>query len=100
MSHRIAVALSGGVDSMTAAYLLKKDSADVIGIHFLTGFEETSGEPAAHLLRALGERLQIPVHVVDLRAEFKQRVVDYFTATYLSGETPNPCVICNPSIKF
>ena len=100
MSRKIAVALSGGVDSMAAAYLLKKESAEIVGVHFLTGFEEVLPGRAAHPVRSIGERLHIPVHVVDLSADFQKGVVDYFTATYLSGETPNPCIVCNPTIKF
>ncbi len=100
MSRRVAVALSGGVDSLTAAYLLKQESLEIVGVHFLTGFEGEPPERAAHRVRAIGDRLRIPVHVADVSAEFKTGVVDYFTATYLAGETPNPCVVCNVSIKF
>jgi tRNA-specific 2-thiouridylase len=100
MSRRIAVAVSGGVDSLTAAYLLKQEFDEIIAIHFLTGFEDVLPGRATHLVRTIGERLHIPLHVLDLSATFKNEVVDYFTATYLSGETPNPCIICNPTIKF
>lgn len=95
----IAVAVSGGVDSMMAARLLQQHTPDLIAVHFLTGFEPAfAGD--RHPVQAVGDQLGIPVHVVDLSAEFRASVVDYFTAEYRSGRTPNPCVVCNPSIKF
>jgi tRNA-specific 2-thiouridylase len=100
MNPTIAVAVSGGVDSMLAAYLVKQEHPGVFGLHFLTGFETAPPGRSGHPVRSIGEQVGIPVHVVDLSAEFKQNVVDYFSATYLAGETPNPCVVCNPSIKF
>ena len=95
----IAVALSGGVDSMMAARLLLQDTSDLIAVHFLTGFEPPPSG-TRHPIYDLGDRLGIAVHVVDVSAEFRSNVIDYFTAGYRSGRTPNPCVICNPSIKF
>jgi tRNA-specific 2-thiouridylase len=100
VNRTIAVAVSGGVDSMIAAYLLKQEYPQVFGLHFLTGFEPPPAEHSRQAAQSIGGQLGIPVHVVDLSADFKRNVVDYFSATYLSGETPNPCVICNPSIKF
>ena len=99
MSGAIAIAVSGGVDSLVSAYLLKKQQSDVFGIHFLTGYEKPA-EPGSAGIQALGRQLDIPVVVVDLKAQFKALVVDYFTAAYRNGETPNPCLVCNPSIKF
>ncbi|MGE5258554.1 MAG: tRNA 2-thiouridine(34) synthase MnmA [Hyphomicrobiales bacterium] len=100
MNHTIAVAVSGGVDSMVAAHLLKQDHPNVIGLHFLTGFETAPADSSAPAVQSIGEQVGIPVHVVDLSADFRRNVVDYFSSTYLAGETPNPCVVCNPSIKF
>jgi tRNA-specific 2-thiouridylase len=100
MKHTIAVAVSGGVDSMIAAHLLKQDHPNVFGLHFRTGFEPAPADRSAHSALLIGEQLGIPVHEVDVSAEFKRSVVDYFCAAYLSGETPNPCMRCNPSIKF
>jgi len=97
---RIAVALSGGIDSLAAAFLLLRQGREVIGLHFRTGHEsypaEQSRERAARLSRMLG----VPVHFEDLSGDFERIVVDYFIAGYRSGETPNPCVVCNPRIKF
>lgn len=95
----IAVAVSGGVDSMIAAHLLRQETPDVFAVHFLTGFEPPHTGPR-HPIHGIGDRLGIAVHVVDLSVEFRTHVVDYFTAAYRSGQTPNPCVICNPAIKF
>lgn len=95
----IAVAVSGGVDSMMAARLLQPHTPDLIAVHFLTGFEPPNAGDR-HPVQAIGDQLGIAVHVVDLSAEFRASVVDYFTAEYRSGRTPNPCVVCNPAIKF
>lgn len=104
----IAVALSGGVDSLTAGYLLKEQGFSVFGIHFITGYESPPAAPpcpdpasaAADRIRPLVDRLGIELHIVDVRDEFEQRVVRYFVETYREGKTPNPCLVCNPAIKF
>jgi len=105
MKHKVAAAISGGVDSMMAAHLLQSQGYDVSGIHFLTGFEPAgspwaSSHPGTHPVYRVGEQLGIPVTVVDCRQEFQSEVVAYFTQTYSRGLTPNPCVVCNPRIKF
>ncbi len=115
-AKRIATAVSGGVDSLAAAFLLLREGHDVFGIHFTTGFEPEKNRDAisantgdgpeppftanpAHM-EALAERLGITVHTIDISKRFQSDVVDYFTGTYLKGETPNPCLVCNPRIKF
>jgi tRNA-specific 2-thiouridylase len=106
MMQNTAVAISGGVDSLMAAYLLKEMGHQIIAIHFVTGFEDDSAftrEPGADSkpkALKIGEQLGIPVEIVDIRTEFKEKIVDYFCRTYQSGRTPNPCMRCNPSIKF
>jgi len=201
MNGAIAIALSGGIDSLVAAALLKEAGHRVIGVHFLTGYEKHSDEtrrppnksagdppdqsdpltdsldeslanslidpiddtvadplanpfvdsladpcddalpglvavpkanavaktapnpaaaphsgpmadpaaglvagsshgPAADLAAGLADQLGIAVHVVDLSAAFEHHVVDYFTEAYRAGRTPNPCLVCNPTIKF
>jgi len=85
---------------MVAACLLKQDGHEMFGLHFLTGFENPSADRRGPGIQSIGSQLGIQVHVVDLSAEFKQHVVDYFCSTYLAGATPNPCMVCNPSIKF
>lgn len=109
MGSTIAVALSGGVDSLVAADLLRRKGYHLLGVHFLTGFEnyasggrgdDTVSNLAKARLAPISEQLQVPIKVVDLSSEFKKNVIDYFINTYLSGQTPNPCLVCNPSIKF
>ncbi len=119
MKPSVAVALSGGVDSLVAAYLLKEQGFQVIGLHFVTGFESVlkrenypyrkgaEMKPSEILitdsekkLYPISEQLDIPVHVLDLQNEFQQCVVNNFIDTYRSGKTPNPCLVCNPCIKF
>jgi tRNA-uridine 2-sulfurtransferase len=116
MQHHVAIALSGGIDSLVAAALLKEQGHQVIGLHFFTGYEsdfqhlhahsDSNRDPAGierrarRLLAPMAAPLDIPIHIIDLRREFQSRVVDYFVATYLRGRTPNPCLVCNPSIKF
>ena len=104
MKSSLAVALSGGVDSLVSAALLKEEGYRLIGLHFVTGYD--TGEPysdeshIAATMEALARQLDIPIHIIDLRTEFQQQVVDYFVDTYANGKTPNPCIVCNPLIKF
>ena len=106
MKDTIAVAISGGIDSMMTAYLLKAQGNEVIGIHFITGFETGSLKQNritikdSHPVYDIGRQIGISVEIIDCRIEFQQGVVDYFTQTYFSGQTPNPCIVCNPLIKF
>jgi len=106
MKPKTAVAISGGVDSMMAAFLLKKRGHDVFGIHFITGYEAAasflpsrSAEPQ-HAIAGIESQLGISVKIIDIRSEFQEKIIDYFTRTYLAGQTPNPCMRCNPVIKF
>lgn len=97
---KIAVALSGGIDSLTAAFLLLRQGREVIGLHFRTGYEPYPAARSRERARRLSRVLGIPVHFEDLSNDFERIVVDYFVAGYRAGETPNPCVVCNPQIKF
>ncbi len=92
---KIAIALSGGIDSLVAAYLLKKQNVDLFGIHFQTGYENKQID-----LAEAGKRLGIKIKCIDLADNFEIHVVNYFIKTYLKGKTPNPCIICNKKIKF
>ena len=94
-NKKIAVALSGGIDSLVAAYLLKKQGADLVGIHFQTGYENKKTD-----LAETGIRLGIEIRQVNLAEDFEIQVINYFIKTYLTGKTPNPCIICNKKIKF
>jgi tRNA-specific 2-thiouridylase len=93
---RMAVALSGGVDSAVAAALLRRQGYRPRGVHLRL----SDHGPAAGSLEALARGLDLNLTIVDLREEFARRVVDYFVAEYLRGRTPNPCVRCNAAIKF
>lgn len=93
---KVAVALSGGVDSAVAAYLLKQRGLEVWGVHLRLG-EESSLPPN---LPALASHLGLPLEILDCRPEFACQVVDYFVEQYFQGQTPNPCIRCNASIKF
>ena len=106
MKKKTAVAISGGVDSLMAACVLKEQGQDIVGIHFITGFEtdvyQSQQPPNYHRLKILdiGKQLGIPIEIVDIRSEFQEKIIDYFTQTYNKGQTPNPCMRCNPIIKF
>jgi len=99
MTGPIAIAISGGIDSLVAAALLKEQGHAVFAVHFLSGYENSKAL-ASSSAKALGRALDLPVFVIDLAEPFKKKVVDYFTSAYQQGETPNPCLVCNPSIKF
>ncbi len=92
---RIAVGLSGGIDSAVCAYLLKKQGYAVTGV-FLRLVDFLPPFPPSEIARFL----EIPYFVLDLRKPFKEKIINYFISSYLKGETPNPCVICNKLIKF
>ena len=97
MKRIIAVALSGGIDSLVAAYILKKEGRQITGIHFQTGYETKSAKESIDII---AKQLDISILTIDCAKEFKLKVVDYFTKTYLAGKTPNPCIVCNQLIKF
>jgi tRNA-specific 2-thiouridylase len=96
---KVAVALSGGVDSSAAALLLKEAAYEVIGIHMRL-WESPRLDYQAHRAENICRILGIPYHQVDLQKEFESCVVDYFCQEYQQGRTPNPCVACNQRIKF
>ena len=104
---RVVIGLSGGVDSSVAAWLLKQEGHEVIGLFMINWHDTTGtleGDCPWHDDRVFAElvakRLDIPLHVVDLSAEYRKRVVDYMFAEYERGRTPNPDVLCNREIKF
>jgi tRNA-specific 2-thiouridylase len=96
---KVAVALSGGVDSSAAALLLKEAAYEVIGVHMRL-WDSPGFDHQAHRAENICRILGIPYHQVDLQREFESCVVDYFCQEYQQGRTPNPCVVCNQCIKF
>ena len=107
MAQRVVIGLSGGVDSSVAAYLLKEQGYDVVGLFMINWHDTTGtleGDCAWHDDRVFAElvakRLDIPLHVVDLSEEYRRRVVEYMFSEYERGRTPNPDVLCNREIKF
>ena len=99
MPAEVAIAISGGIDSMAAARLLQTQGIRPVGIHFTTGYEIATG-CGAEAAEAVGRRLGIEVRTVDAAEAFRQQVVAPFADTYARGRTPNPCMVCNRAIKF
>jgi tRNA-specific 2-thiouridylase len=110
---RVAVGLSGGVDSSVAAALLLNQNYEVYGITMeIYDGSVHADESAKHACygpgekedvesaAAICEKLKIPFQTIDLRQEYKNHVIDYFRNEYLQGKTPNPCVVCNQKLKF
>lgn len=94
----VVVGLSGGVDSSVAAFLLKQQGYNVVGLHMRGENQETREEDEKRV-KELCRELQIECVVVDYK-DHMQLVKDYFVKEYLSGATPNPCVVCNKEVKF
>lgn len=99
--RKVAVAMSGGVDSTVAAALLLEEGYDVIGLWMqVVGEEAPEQDPFFRDALCAAQILGITLIPVDLRAPFHEEVVSPFLQAYLSGRTPNPCSLCNPRIKF
>ena len=104
---RVVVGLSGGVDSSVAAYLLKQEGYEVIGL-FMKNWHDTSVTISKECpwvedsndAMAVAETLGIPYQTIDLSEAYKERIVDYMFTEYKNGRTPNPDVLCNREIKF
>ncbi|MBL6684490.1 MAG: tRNA 2-thiouridine(34) synthase MnmA [Flavobacteriaceae bacterium] len=106
-STRVVVAMSGGVDSSVAAFLLKKQGYDVLAI-FMKNWHDESVTISAECpwledsydAMLVAEKLKIPFQVIDLSNEYKDKIVDYMFNEYEEGRTPNPDILCNREIKF
>ncbi|MGE5677507.1 MAG: tRNA 2-thiouridine(34) synthase MnmA [Pseudomonadota bacterium] len=110
MKKRVVIGMSGGVDSSVAAYLLKQQGYDVIGVTMQIwqdkskeAFEREGGccsLSAVEDARRVCDKLDIPFYVMNFKQIFEKLVIDYFVDEYLQGRTPNPCIACNKHIKF
>ena len=105
MSAKVVVGMSGGVDSAVAAYLLKQQGYDVLGVFMKNWDDDDNTEQCTARqdfldVLAVADVLGIEVEAVNFAAEYKERVFSYFLAEYQAGHTPNPDVLCNAEIKF
>ena len=110
MKKKVAVGMSGGVDSSVAAYLLKEQGYDVIGVTMQIWQEEDPlvlaenggccGLSAVDDARRVADMLEIPYYVLNFKREFKESVINYFMEEYMHARTPNPCIACNRYVKW
>ncbi|MDO4556087.1 MAG: tRNA 2-thiouridine(34) synthase MnmA [Lachnospiraceae bacterium] len=110
MKKKVVVGMSGGVDSSVAAYLLKEQGYDVIGVTMMIWQEEEQslleenggccGLSAVEDARRVAQHLEIPYYVMNFKKEFKENVIDYFVGEYQKARTPNPCIACNRYVKW
>ena len=97
---KIALLMSGGIDSSYSAYLLKQEGHEVIGIYLKLHDDEKKHAINIANIEKVSQHLGIETHIIDAKALFKEHVYDYFVRSYEQGLTPNPCAFCNPRMKF
>lgn len=107
---KVVIGMSGGVDSSVAAYLLKEQGYDVIGVTMQIWQDEDlcsleaqggcCGLSAVDDARRVASHIDIPYYVMNFKEEFKDNVIDYFVTEYLQARTPNPCIACNRYVKW
>ena len=99
LPKKVAVLLSGGVDSSVCAFLLQQQGYDVVG---LTGkmFDSPCADVVVQNAKAVANALNIEHYVLDVSEKFHNEVIQYFEKSYQKGQTPNPCIMCNKKIKW
>jgi tRNA-specific 2-thiouridylase len=97
---RVLVGMSGGVDSTVVAMLLKEQGYDVEGVYMKMYDDEAKNQDSYSKAKRVASYLDIKLHHLNIQDEFKKDVYDYFVNSYKAGLTPNPCIVCNRTIKF
>jgi len=103
---KVVIGMSGGVDSSVAAYILKEQGYEVIGVTMQIWDKDSDsdgsccGLSAVEDARSVAYKLDIPYYVLNFRRDFKEKVIDYFACEYAKGRTPNPCIACNRYVKW
>ncbi|MCI8633630.1 MAG: tRNA 2-thiouridine(34) synthase MnmA [Lachnospiraceae bacterium] len=101
MKEKVVIGLSSGVDSSVAAFLLQEQGYEVIGATIDTGMGENAADGGIGLeAKKIAEQLQIPHYILNVRTLFEREVVRPFADAYYEARTPNPCVLCNPAVKW
>jgi len=102
MTKKVVLAMSGGIDSSVAAYLLTQQGFEVIGVTFVMFDELQNSNYNKNVIDAkiIADFIGIKHYVLDLKKEFQDKIINNFIEVYKKGQTPNPCVLCNPTVKW